>query len=84
MSIDIILDDRMLLLIKLGFLSTGVVNICSLLNANSDNFIDICMRCNVHSNVSRIGIKFGFEHVFSNALVVRGLLWYVTISYNIL
>ena len=74
MSIDFILSERMELLMKQSFFSTGVVNMCSLVIANSDNFIDISMRYNFHSNMSGIDIKSGFKHEFSNIVVVKDLL----------
>ena len=58
----------MTLLMKQSFLSTGVI-LYSLVNANSVNFIDICMQYKVHNNMSEIDIKSGFKHVFSYALV---------------
>ena len=63
-------------------MSTDVVNICSLVKVNSDNFIDTCKRYNVPINMYRIDIKSGFKHVFSNALVIKGLLWYLVILYR--
>ena len=60
-SLDFILDESIVLSMKLSFLSAGVVNICSLVNANFDNFIDICMQYNIDSDISGIDIESGFQ-----------------------
>ena len=82
MSLDLDSRRKNGAIMKQGFMSTGVVNICSLVKVNSDNFIDTCKRYNVPISMYRIDIKSGFKHVFSIALVIKGFLWYLVILYR--